>query len=456
MIKPHVIALLSTLVLLTVILCLHQFNYQLSTSFVPCCDTNSRAWNHLLKAIHYDAWKHDRVTITKPAITTNCSALVEGNEHAITLAGLYIKNWSNAETEEEFARKINNCTYIREEFGNLFYVSEEELEFPLAFTFVIHDRPKQIYRLLKAIYRPHNVYCIHTDGKQNAGFINIFLSISQCLDNVLVSSHLKRVFWGHHSLMDAQLNCAEDLMQYQLTRWKYVINICGFELPLRTNREIVQALKKLNGTSAVNSYPIPDAQYRHRFTYKYRLGYSHRRRGKKKNSPVPHNITIYKSLTQVALTHDFVHFLFTNKKAIDFRDYLKDIYIPEEEYYASLYRLPEAPGGFALIHEGTKVPIVDQCIWMYSKDAKQHPHNYCSGAVIRGVCILTYADLSRVYKHGLNDQFSMFFNKFNLEHDHIVMDCMEERLVLQNKKEFAIDHNNVLHDGTFSYCAYCH
>ena len=437
MVKKLITGGLATLVLSTAMLCLYQLKYQLPTS--PSYNTRSR--DLFDRALPFTTWKHGQVTVTKPATDTNCTALVEGDQQATQLARFSLKGWRDAETEEEFARKINNCSYIREEFGNLFYVSEEELKFPLAFSLVVHDRPKQVYRLLKAIYRPHNIYCIHTDGKQNAGYISIFLSISQCLDNVLVSSHLSRVYWGHHSLMDAQLNCAEDLVQYPLTRWKYVINICGFELPLRTNREIVQVLKTLNGSSVVNSHPISVKQYRDRFTYKFVLGRTDNNSRKSKLPSVPHNITIYKSLTQVALTRDFVTFLFTNEKAVDFRRYLKNVWIPEEQYYASLYHLPEAPGGQASIPSGTVMPIVDQVIWMHSKNP---PEKYCSGSIVRGICILSSADLHRVYELGFSKRFSMFFNKFYLKQDHIVMDCMEKRLVLQNRKEFASDHYKTL------------
>ena len=447
MITRQYVALFSVLVVVVIFTFLfHIYGKTTSLHYMMINDTSVRSSMSVMKRRQmpqsYLAWNRGLVSPTRPAIKHNCAALKKGNQKAIRYVKIRQKRWQNAETEEEFARKINNCTYIREEFGNLFYVSEEELEFPLAFSLVVHDRPKQVYRLLKAIYRPHNIYCIHTDGKQSAGYISIFLSISQCLDNVLVSSHLSRVYWGHHSLMDAQLRCARNLMRYPPTRWKYIINICGFELPLRTNREIVQALKVLNGSSAVDTFPISEKDYEERFTFKYYLGYSGGK-ARLRLPLVPHNITIFKSMTQVALTHDFVQYLFTNKKAVDFRDYLKDVWIPEEEYYASLYHLPEAPGGFTSIQEGTKVPIVDQYIWMYSKDAKQHPEKYCAGAVIHGICMLTSADLSRVHNLGLNSTFAMFFNKFDVEHDHIVMDCMEERLVFQNKKEFALDRHNV-------------
>jgi len=43
-----------------------------------------------------------------------------------------------------------------------------------------------------------------------------------------------------------------------------------------------------------------------------------------------------------------------------------------------------------------------------------------------------------VYEFGVNKGF-LFFNKYFMEVDHVIMDCMEERLVKQNMLEYARD-----------------
>ena len=148
-------------------------------------------------------------------------------------------------------------SHIVDEYSNNFYVSSEEENFPVAYILVVYTNVQQVLRLLKVIYRPHNLYCIHPDAKQELKFIRAFQAISRCLDNVFVASKLEKVYYAHHSIMDAQLNCMQDLMRFKPSRWRYAINLCGRELPLKTNREIVQSLIKLNGSSAMDSGEVP-------------------------------------------------------------------------------------------------------------------------------------------------------------------------------------------------------
>ena len=54
------------------------------------------------------------------------------------------------------------------------FMSQEERNFPLAFSFVIYNRIAQVVRLFKAIYRPHNVYCFHPDKIADTEFVSTF------------------------------------------------------------------------------------------------------------------------------------------------------------------------------------------------------------------------------------------------------------------------------------------
>ena len=66
---------------------------------------------------------------------------------------------------------------------------------------------------------------------------------------------------------------------------------------------------------------------------------------------------------------------------------------------------------------------------------------YCRGKTVHLVCILTLADLARIYKVALAEggRTYFFFNKYHMDRDHVVMDCMEQRLVRQNQREFLED-----------------
>ena len=110
----------------------------------------------------------------------------------------------------------------------------------------------QVERLLRAIYRPQNSYCIHVDSKSGDAFKKALAAIAQCFDNVFLASRSLDVQWGRFSVLEADLICMEDLWQASAT-WKYFINLTGQEFPLKTNAELVKILKVFNGANNIQS-----------------------------------------------------------------------------------------------------------------------------------------------------------------------------------------------------------
>ena len=391
------------------------------------------------------SWKKSAVTIIQPRIEADCRALRAGDEEEFVKVKEKLRTWKNMESEEHFLMSLNNCSHVVEEYFNNFYISPEEESFPLAYILVVYTNVRQVLRLLKVIYRPQNLYCIHPDARQGIDFLRPFLHISNCLSNVFVASKLESVYHGHHSIFDAQLNCMQDLLKFETSRWKYVINLCGRELPLMTNREIVQSLMKLNGSSAIDSFEVPEADL-NRLTYKvapdsyydiidhmFVTTFGRKRYTWSRLGPVPYGMKIYKGWSYMANSRAFVSFFLTNETAIALREYIKDVNIPEEHFYASLYRLPDVPGSHP--KKGITVPHVYKCVWL---NIPTHP--LCRGIGYHKVCIVSSGDLPLIYSQGVNGhQPTFFFNKYFMEMDHVVMDCMEQRLVEQNRREYEND-----------------
>ena len=244
----------------------------------------------------FNSWENGLVTLLQPKIKASCEALRKGDERELIAVKKQLQSWVSAESDEGLLERLNNCSHIVDEYSNNFYVSLEEEKFPVAYILVVYTNVQQVLRLLKVIYRPHNLYCIHPDAKQEPKFIRAFQAISRCLDNVFVASKLEKVYYAHHSIMDAQLNCMQDLMRFKPSRWRYAINLCGRELPLKTNREIVQSLIKLNGSSATNSGEVPPNMARLNFRSVLFNG------TEKKLGPVLYGLQFYKSISYMALT----------------------------------------------------------------------------------------------------------------------------------------------------------
>ena len=78
---------------------------------------------------------------------------------------------------------------------------------------------EQTERLLRAIYRPQNVYCVHVDRKSPKVIHEAMSAIATCFDNVFVTSVSHDVQWGKFSVLEPELQCMEELWKY---KWKYV------------------------------------------------------------------------------------------------------------------------------------------------------------------------------------------------------------------------------------------
>ena len=88
------------------------------------------------------------------------------------------------------------------------------------------------------------------------------------------------VVLGHVSVLQAQLNCMEDLFHSDVP-WKYLITLVAQDYPLYDNKGIAEGLKKLNGLNNIESYPIPE-----RFAYRETKSGLLQKQGKGKNTMV--------------------------------------------------------------------------------------------------------------------------------------------------------------------------
>ena len=94
------------------------------------------------------------------------------------------------------------------------------------------------------------MYVLQVDKKAPNSVKKAVQSIAGCFDNVFLASEAVSVYWGHISLVRAELACLKDLSKSP--SWKYYINLTGREFPLRTNKELVDILRALNGSNDIS------------------------------------------------------------------------------------------------------------------------------------------------------------------------------------------------------------
>ena len=394
----------------------------------------------------FKAWKSGLVTVLEPVIPRDCRKLMAGDEAETRRIRAASKVWKNALTDTKFLLQTKDCLRLRNTFSNSLYNTVEERNFPLAFTFVVNDSPQQVFRLLKLLYRPQNTFCIHYDVKTSPTVHQMFDNLARCFNNVMIASKLEDVVWGYNTIMEAQMNCLHDLHRYRSTqpaalKWRYVINLCGKELPLVTNQELVLHLKALKGSSSVVTHKASEEEVRKRIRYKAVLN-KRRTRAVTSSIPLgspPFDIKIYKGSSYNAFSYVFADFLLTDTKAQIIHRFFLDCKNPEEHFYASVFMMHGVPGGYnRQLSEHKSYVRVARAIWC-SEDRKCSFGFYCHGQVLHDVCITDSADLPAIMKSSADGH--MFHNKYFSEMDHTVMDCMEERIVAENKEDYGQDCN---------------
>ncbi|CAF0798589.1 unnamed protein product [Rotaria sp. Silwood1] len=315
--------------------------------------------------------------------------------------------------------------YRSERFNESFHGEDTSInqQFPLAFNILMHEKVEQFERLLRIIYRPQNYYCIHVDSDASISVYEGVKSIVQCFNNVVLSSKREKVIYATFSRLQADLNCMQDLIKYP--SWKYLLNVANTELPLKTNSELVQILSIYRGYNDIEGRWKTRDMIRTEYVWKISnttgASYlSHLRPINEKKKPPPGNVEIVKGSAYGAFSRAFVEFIQTNPVAKELLDWSRDTFSPDEHYWATLnYNIHlHAPGGYQAKSDPTEW-TARFVIWDRHK---------CHGHVVHGICIFSTVDLPV-----LSNRHELFANKFHLNVDPIVYQCLEELLINRSK-----------------------
>ncbi|NXN50086.1 GCNT2 transferase, partial [Rynchops niger] len=221
-------------------------------------------------------------------------------------------------------------------------LSAEEAAFPVAYVMTVHKEFETFERLFRAVYMPQNVYCVHVDAKAPAPYQQAVRHLVGCFPNAFLASRAEQVVYGGISRLRADLHCMRDLLASAVP-WRYLLNTCGQDFPLKTNREIVRLLKGFGGkniTPGVLQPPHVTA----RTKYVHREGIRHNTSRlvtpQLHKAPPPHNLTIYFGSAYVAITRPFVEFVLQDQRAIDLLAWSEDTYSPDEHFWVTLNRIP--------------------------------------------------------------------------------------------------------------------
>ena len=359
-----------------------------------------------------------------------CSAIIRGDVEGLNeedLSRLLKKRKRKPLPESFYLNSTKDCSaYIRDRGFLTVALSEEERDFPIAYSMVIHEKIEMFERLLRAVYTPQNVYCVHVDKKSPENFMKAVEAIVSCFPNVFVASKLERVVYASWSRVQADLNCMNDLMD-STVEWKYLINTCGTDFPIKTNTEMVRALKVLNGKNSLESEATPEHK-KARWEYHYNVTESGVIRTGIKKSPPPISTPMFSGNAYFVLSREFVEHLFKSPEAKALMEWEKDTYSPDEHLWASLQRMPGMPGSSPPNnkYDMTDMNSIARLVkWVYHEGDVRKGASYppCNGGYRRAVCVYGAGDLNWIVRHQ-----HLFANKFDPEVDEIALKCLEHYL----------------------------
>uniref|UniRef100_UPI00193ADC8A beta-1,3-galactosyl-O-glycosyl-glycoprotein beta-1,6-N-acetylglucosaminyltransferase 3-like n=1 Tax=Styela clava TaxID=7725 RepID=UPI00193ADC8A len=338
--------------------------------------------------------------------------------------------------DDRISQLTRNCSELKSTRKYITQpLTEEERNYPIAYIISVYKGLYSFENLLRLIYHPQNIYCIHIDQKSDPTFQKRVKEIVDCFDNVFLASTMTEVYYTHWTIVQSSLNCLTDLVGVKKSyQWNYVFNLCGLDLPTKSNLEIVRALKNLNGTNSVASASFVGREHKkRRYKYKYKIPgsfldilpwktkHNHvwlKATNQRKVAP-PHGIQMFSGTDYFIWTREAVEYFIGDQKIQDFFEWNKDTLVPDEHVWATIQRMhPQVPGSLPPTPEfrATENDVITRTR-TWADDRTYH----CQTKYIRSICIYGVADL-----FWLVNQKGIFANKLDPNIDVIAVECLSE------------------------------
>ncbi|GFN87376.1 beta-1,3-galactosyl-o-glycosyl-glycoprotein beta-1,6-n-acetylglucosaminyltransferase [Plakobranchus ocellatus] len=349
----------------------------------------------------------------------NCRAIFRRNQEEIEKAKTIAASPSRQTSVRDFwyVQATKNCTRFKESRGYItLSLGEEEDNFPIAYSLVVYKDMEMVERLLRAIYRPQNYYCLHVDASSKPAFFRAASALAECFPNVHLTKKRMDVHWGEFTVLKPELICMHELWRFR--KWKYYINLTGQEFPLKTNLEIVRILKAYNGANDVQG-TLKNAN-----------------RERWRNTLPPHGLQPYKGSVHVAVNRDFVQHIIKDPKTQDLLKWTRKTEIPDETLFATMNHNPQL--GIKGSYNGDKIETKPT----FTRFKNWWERRPCAWMSVRDICILTVGDLPLLF-----EARHMFANKFYMWHDKVVIECLEEKNF--NRTRAGVFGRNQLINTTF-------
>ncbi|XP_048205609.1 beta-1,3-galactosyl-O-glycosyl-glycoprotein beta-1,6-N-acetylglucosaminyltransferase 7-like [Perognathus longimembris pacificus] len=346
-----------------------------------------------------------------------CSALFEGKKAAPQIATFCTNQ--PAPDILGYVHDAGNCSRMSR--GLRFIttpLSAEEGNFSLAYIVTLREELAMFVQLLRAIYAPQNLYCIHVDGTAPREYTRAVRALAACFGNIFISPRTQEAAHTDRGRLQADIDCMKDLVQSK-RRWKYVINLCGQDFPIKTNREIIHYLRSKWNDKNITPGVASTGQARARpgpGPPEPSPGGGHASPTEGFGREPPHNVTVYVGSAYYLLTRRFVEFVLTDGRAKDVLQWARATLSPAQHYWGTLNRLKDAPGSTP--DAGWEGNL--RAVKRRAEEGKVH--DGCKGHYVQDTCVYGPGDLAWLIQSP-----SLFASKFAPSSEPLVVTCLERR-----------------------------
>ena len=286
---------------------------------------------------------------------------------------------------------------------------------------------------------------------------------ASCFENIILIEDRVDVIYAHYTRLLADIKCFDALLRRN-RQWKYLINLCGEDFPLKTNYQMVKVLKGLLGQQSITSSSttrgkgmslrfeksfIPRQLINRRPSYFIPWSdwsgtkwWKSVGSNKMQSFPLGSEFPMFVGSAYNVFSRDFISWTVKNSTAQSVINWSRDTYSPDEWLWATLSRYNGAPDSFP---SGKAFDVnVYNTLARIVKWQGNKSYPKCAGQLQRHVCILGFNELGWLLRRK-----QLFANKFSTNNpdSEVAIQCLERALRKMEQLE-ACDKNvkiNQLH-----------
>ncbi|KAI1725994.1 core-2/I-Branching enzyme domain-containing protein [Ditylenchus destructor] len=320
-------------------------------------------------------------------------------------------------------------------------LSREEQDFPIAFARAVYEDYNFLETELAATYQPQNFYCYAIDRKADKTFHNRIKSLASCFPNVYVTKREWNIYWGHN-MSFSHLECMKALTKNG-QKWKYLVLQQNYDASTKTNEELVQVYKWMQGANDVQVRMMPWTRIdfvNKKWTFEALNLFRNKSRNRIYYNGHPPELDFANGYVQSSLSREMVNFIVNDLNVTQMILQLDDATFAVDEIFTQTLQATDAldaPGGFThfcldlgiSVHHWTRFHL-----WGL-------PHCH-SKLQMHDLCVFGIEDLVSHF----NDTRKLFNYKMASTMDFGAIDCWHE--TLYNRTHFDRGTHR-LHNNTY-------